>query len=541
MKFVPTLLLSLLALPWLVLGESEEGIPVADQLVVAKCATCHPVDKRGNMQRISWERATPEGWEEALKRMIRANRVTLTTPEARAIVKYLSARHGLAPEESRPVMYCVERRIHDETDTDEDLLDACAKCHALGRALSWRRSTAEWKEFAEAHLAPYKLQLKDETLVSLGKAAPLHSPEWAAWSARSQAPDLTGRWLVTAHMPGRGLFYGEMDVEAGRADDEFLTHTSLKSVADDSTLIRTGHSVVYAGHEWRGRSQGGAPPSQAPDDLASEAREVMWVSPDGLKAEGRWFWGQYQEFGLDVRLQRASSRSTLLMMDVPSMKIGSKANRIRLLGDHFPADVKASDVLVGSGVTVNRILSSTAREIVAEISVASDAMPGKRDIGFRSSVLPGALAIYDRVDYLKVTPESSMAAFGGEGHPRGFQQFEAIGYQRGADGRAHTPDDIELGPVDATWSMEVFYEVDGNKRDLVGKVSPTGFFTPAAVSPSANYDIWVIATAKNEKNKVGKPLVGKGYVVVTVPTYTFNGRKYVRDLDRWIEEGSATR
>jgi quinohemoprotein amine dehydrogenase len=223
------------------------------------------------------------------------------------------------------------------------------------------------------------------------------------------------------------------------------------------------------------------------------------------------------------------------------MKIGSKANRIRLLGDHFPADVKASDVLVGSGVTVNRILSSTASEIVAEISVASDAMPGKRDIAFRSSVLPGALAIYDRVDYLKVTPESSMAAFGGEGHPRGFQQFEAIGYQRGADGRAHTPDDIELGPVAATWSMEVFYEVDGNKRDLVGKVSPTGFFTPAAVSPSANYDIWVIATAKNEKNKVGKPLVGKGYVVVTVPTYTFNGRKYVRDLDRWIEEGSATR
>ena len=289
------------------------------------------------MQRISWERATPEGWEEALKRMIRANRVTLTPLKARAIVKYLSASHGLAPEESRPVMYYVERRIHDETGmANEDLLDACAKCHALGRALSWRRSTVEWKEFAEAHLARYELPLKDDTLASLVKTAPLHSPEWMAWSARPHAPDLTGRWLVTAHVPGRGLFYGAMDVEPGSADGEFLTRTSLESVTDGSTVTRTGHSVVYAGHEWRGRSKGGTPPSQVPGDVASEAREAMWLSPDGLKAKGRWFWGQYQEFGFDVKMQRASSGSTLLMVDVPSMKIGSKANRIRLLGDQFP-------------------------------------------------------------------------------------------------------------------------------------------------------------------------------------------------------------
>jgi quinohemoprotein amine dehydrogenase len=542
MRAVRTTLLLLLTSPWLVLGQSEEGIPVTDQLVLAKCAACHPVDERGNMQRISWERATPEGWEEALKRMIRANLVTLTPFEARAIVKYLSASHGLAPEESRPVMYYVERRVQDETGTaDETLLDACAKCHALGRALSWRRSAAEWKEFSEAHLARYKLPLNEETLALLDKSAPLHSPEWAAWSARPHTPQLAGRWLVTAHVAGRGLFYGEMDVQPGSGDGEFLTSVRLQSVNDGSSVVRSGHNVVYAGHEWRGRSKGSAPPSQAPNDLGSEAREAMWVSPDGLKAEGRWFWGQYQEFGFDVKMQRASSGPTLLAVDLPAMKTGSRANRIRLLGDDFPAEVKPRDLLVGPGMTLRRIVSSTESEIVAEMDVAADAIPGKRDLAFRSSILPGALAIYDRVDYVKVTPESSMAAFGGEAYPRGFQQFEAIGYQRGADGRAHTADDLELGPVEATWSMEVFYEVDGSKRDLVGKVSSTGFFTPAAESPNTNYDIWVVATATKEKNKDGKALVGKGYVVVTVPTYTFNGRKYVRDLDRWIEEGSATR
>jgi quinohemoprotein amine dehydrogenase len=29
----------------------------------------------------------------------------------------------------------------------------------------------------------------------------------------------------------------------------------------------------------------------------------------------------------------------------------------------------------------------------------------------------------------------------------------------------------------------------------------------------------VVATAKSEKDKEGKPLVGKSYLVVTVPTY----------------------
>src|SRR5262245_15149389 len=84
-------------------GAQDEGIPVTDSLVIAKCAGCHATDARGNMLRISWERATPEAWEGALKRMIRVEAVTLTPPEARSILKYLSTSHGLAPEEARQV------------------------------------------------------------------------------------------------------------------------------------------------------------------------------------------------------------------------------------------------------------------------------------------------------------------------------------------------------------------------------------------------------------------------------------------------------
>ena len=267
----------------------------------------------------------------------------------------------------------------------------------------------------------------------------------------------------------------------------------------------------------------------------------MWVAPDGSRVEGRWFWGQYDELGFDVTMQRASSDPALLLVDPPSFKAGSNANRIRLIGDRFPAQVTPADITVGSGMTVRRIISSTPGEIVAEVDVAADALSGQRNVSFRSSTLERAVAIYDRVDYVKVTPESSLATFGSQTYSRGFQQFEAIGYQRGADGRPHTADDLELGPVQVTWSMEVFYETDPNKQDRVGTVSPTGFFTPAAANPGTNYDVWIIATAKTEKGQDGKPLVGKGYLVVTVPTYTFEGRTFVRELGRWIEEGSSAR
>ncbi len=150
-------------------------------------------------------------------------------------------------------------------------------------------------------------------------------------------------------------------------------------------------------------------------------------------------------------------------------------------------------------------------------------------------------ATYDRVDYVKVTPESSLATFGSQAYSRGVQQFEALGFQRGADGKLHTADDLELGPVQVAWSMDVFYETDASKQERVGTVSPTGFFMPAAKSPGTNFDVWIVATATTEKGQDGKPLVGKGYLVVTVPTYTFEGRTYVRELGRWVETGSGAR
>lgn len=524
--------------PLLAQGPTEAGIPVTDRAVLAKCATCHTAEAQGRLQSLSWSRATPEGWQIATLRMIREHDVSLTPTEARDIVRYLSTRHGLAPEESKPVMHYAERRVHDEAATlDAALVASCGRCHEVARALSWRRTADGWKQFVDTHGQRYGFKPDPDVVAQLGKSAPFFSREWAAWSAKPQAPNLTGRWLVTAHLQGRGRFSGEMDIQSADGDD-LSTRVRLRSVGDGGVVDRTGRSVVYGGTAWRGRSRGASAPN-APGDPATEAREAMWVSPDGTRIEGRWFWGPYDELGFDVTMLRAKSEAVITIVDPPALKAGSNATRLRIIGDGFPARVTPADIGLGSGVTVRRIVSAAPGEIVAEVDVAANAALGRRSVSFGSSTLDRALALYDRVDYVKVTPESSLATFGSQDYAPGVQQFEAIGYQRGADGKAQTADDVELGTVPVTWSMEVFYETDPTRQARVGALSPTGFFTPAAVNPGTNFDVWVVATATAERGQDGKPLIGKGYLVVTVPTYTFEGRTYVRELGRWVETGSA--
>src|SRR5581483_2542661 len=211
-----------MAMESLVRAQTEQAIPVTDPVVAAKCGACHTVDDRGNMERISWARATPEGWQAATKRMLLENGVSVTPLEARGIVKYLSTRHGLAPEEAKPVMYAAERRVHDESDIGSDgVEEACGRCHQAAVALSWRRRPDDWKRFAARHAERYQFTLEPEVVDFLIKAAPLHTREWDAWTARARTAELNGRWLVTAHLPGRGNFSGEMDVEATGGGDEF--------------------------------------------------------------------------------------------------------------------------------------------------------------------------------------------------------------------------------------------------------------------------------------------------------------------------------
>jgi quinohemoprotein amine dehydrogenase len=532
---------------------SEEGFPVTSELVVAKCSACHKKDEKGNLSRISWMRSTPEGWQQAIKRMVRLNNVPLTPEEARQIVRYLSTSHGLAPEEARPALYEVERRMIDETIPDESLKQACVICHSHGRAMSWRRTREEWNLLINMHVGYFPVtefqgfrrfpppagapppppgtdtrDNADKAVDWLTKNYPLRTPQWTAWQAAMRAPRLAGRWLITGAQTGRGRVVGEMVVEPAASPDEFTTRVTMRYLKDGRAVTASGRSIVYTGYAWRGRLENAARGSD-PSDLP-EARQVMLVSRDQSEMDGRWFWGAYDEFGFDVTLRRAGSNPLVFGVDRQALRAGATGQRVRIYGDNLPTALRAEDIDFGLGVTVRRLIDSSSSEATVEVDVDAAAIAGRRDVAVRGAVATSATAVFDKIDYLKVTPEAALARLGGNSHPKGYQLFEVSAFHRGADGKPKTADDVDLGTVDVEWSVEEFLAVYGDDdKDFVGTLSPAGLFTPAHEGPNPkrkfsrnNYgDVWVVGTMRGgeQVSRDGKPLLGRGHLVVTIPLY----------------------
>ncbi len=545
--------------------EMDEGIPVADQLTIAKCSACHKQDEKGRLTRISYERLTPEGWQQTIKRMVRLNGLSLMPEEARAIVKYLSNYHGLAPEEAKPAMYQAEHRMIDETVPDESVRSACIICHSYGRIISQRRTKEEWELLINMHIGYFPVvefqgfrrfppppdapppppgtdtrHPADRAVEFLAKTFPLQTPEWGAWRANLRAPKLAGRWLLTGYQIGRGRVYGEVVIEPAAVEDEFTTKTKLLYVKDGSVATRNGRSIVYTGYGWRGRSfsDKGGPAGGNGNGAASEVttttdprelREVMFVSRDWSQMEGRWFWGDYEEFGIDVTLRRVGAEPIVVGLDRFSIKSPSTGEQMKIFGANLPSDLKAEELDFGPGVKVKRIVGAANDQVVVEVDVAEGAAPGKRDIAVRRSFAPGAITVYDKVDYIKVNPEKALARLGGVKFPKGHQQFEAVAWNRGPDNKPQTADDLSLGPADVEWAIEEFPSTyDDDDKNYIGALSRTGLFTPSIEGPNPkrkfernNYgEVWVVATYKpKDATKDVKPMTARSYFVVTIPLY----------------------
>jgi quinohemoprotein amine dehydrogenase len=119
-----------------------------------------------------------------------------------------------------------------------------------------------------------------------------------------------------------------------------------------------------------------------------------------------------------------------------------------------------------------------------------------------------------------------MARVGGANFPKQFQQFEAVAYSDGADGEADTDDDLNLGVVDVTWSLEEYsVTYDDDDIDFVGRIDGRGMFTPAEDGPNPNRsgnrnnvgDVWVVAMY--DPGDGAETIVARAHLLVTVPLY----------------------
>lgn len=533
-------------------AKPEEGIPVTDATVQKACGSCHRPDDKGQMSRISFQRNTPEGWQTVIQRMAALNGLTIEPATARQVLKYLSNNHGLAPEEAKPAAWESERRLIDFKYTaNSDAESTCNKCHSLGRVISQRRTRTEWELLIAMHRGWYPLvdnqafrragppprdaaatdgrppdnrHPVEKTIAHLSSAFPLKTPEWAAWSATMRPARLDGTWALSGWEAGKGAIYGRVTITASASSPEDFTTTATYRVArTGETITRTGRGIVYTGFQWRGTS------STAAAD--SSLREVMTVDRNWRTIEGRWFTGGYDELGIDVKIERVAGETRVLGTDKTALKQGAAGQELRIYGANFAASLRAADVDLGPGITVARVVSSTPDVAAVTVDVAAGAALGARDLFVAGASRQKALAVYDKIDSIKVKPDWAMARVGGVTFPKMLAQFEAWGYSNGADGKPDSPDDIELGLVDAAWSMEE-YAATYNDDDIkfVGTLNEaTGRFTPNVEGPNTARsgsrnnigDVWVVAKVLGDAAS-GKPaptLRARAHLLVTVPLY----------------------
>lgn len=468
-------------------GPAAAAEPLAaGELLKEKCAECHRQAADGSIPRLDDARRTPEGWDMTVVRMIQFHGVEMSDAERRRLVKHLADTRGLAPKETQGWRYVLERRPGVvETYPNEEVAGMCARCHTYARIALQRRTEAEWLKLSHFHVGQFPtIELQNGgrdrnwwELASgpvpkrLGVDYPLDIEVWKRWRAAPKA-DASGRWRLAGHRPGSGRYEGHAEI-ARQAPDSYTIDLEIR-YEDGRQESGKGVATMFSGYEWRGSlDQGGA-----------AVRQVLALSEDGARLEGRWFLTDNDVLGGDLVAVRADPGRAprVIAVHPPFIKAGSR----QTVSVHGVA--LEGEPSFGEGVRVERIVSRTADTIVAELSAGAKTVAGARTVTVGPAVAEGALTVYRRVDHVRVVPENGLARIGGEGgaRPKMPAQFEAVAYANGPDGKAGTGDDIRIGVMPARWQAESLNDAAKAAKDLsfAGRLDDNGLFVPAGPGPN---------------------------------------------------------
>jgi quinohemoprotein amine dehydrogenase len=512
----------------------ETGIKVTSPLILTRCTACH-ANEKGLVARISYQRKTPEGWEETLWRHKRTHGVSITRDEKEALVSYLSDAQGLAPAEVAPYAYTLEKRDTHEKVEGQNVIDTCVRCHSYAKSALQRRTAAEWQKLTGMHagvLPMWLYQLQDvvdwdETLASsvkeLSRRFPLDTKEWRTWLAtRKKLP--AGEYVVSGYEAGKGRYAGEIRIEAAAAG---YTYAGQLRYADGGRSELQGTAVLYGGYAWRATgTKDGAP-----------TREVFHLTPDGSALTGVRFPAEHPELRGIETIKFAGATPSLVAAIPSALRAGAREVTVTLLGTGLsapsavassrtvvPAAYHPGDLAVGEGITVKRVVAASSTSVTLVVDVRDDATPGPRKVRAGKATRAGLLSVYKGVDYIKVTPSTAMSRTGGVGLAvKQLVQFEAVAMSNGKDGLPNTPDDVEVGRVPATWKLVDLMDAnDDEDLPFCGTIDQNGLFTPGADGPNPARkmfennigDLWVTASYTPPG---GAELSARAYLLATIP------------------------
>lgn len=473
----------MLTISGLLLAGGVLAAPIsAPDILQNKCAACHM--EKGKLQRISDMRKTPEGWDMNIARMQEWYKIEISKEDRQALVKYLSDRQGLTPEESAPYRFLVERKPNvQDVVPNEKLGLMCARCHSFGRVALQRRGADQWEKLVHTHLGQfpsieYSASGRDrnwkdialnEVVPELARLYPADTAVWKKWQGKKHVQP-AGSWQIAGHRPGWGDYAGSMQVKS-LGNDRYDVRYEL-DYASGNRVSGHGQSLIYSGYEWRGDATLGN----------QKVRSVFALSEDGKKLSGRWFLRESDETGATFEAVPAGSGSRPAITAVfPSLlKTGSEAH----LSVHGVQLGKDYDL--GPGIKVISAKQKNANEVELIVDVASDAAVGLRTLSSKGGAGDVKVAVYRQFDSVRVEPEFGVARLGGGTNLGMSAQFEAVAYLNGPDGLPGTADDIRLGYVSANWSVDNYDESAKAANDVTfaGVMESTGLFIPAAAGPN---------------------------------------------------------
>ncbi len=500
-------LLMLCGAVWLWTGIANADEPARGLAILGNsCGGCHVQDTPGHFARISDIRKTPEGWLMTLFRMQHVHQVQISAADRDVLIRYLADTQGLAPSETTPNV--------PDMSLPGELHTMCARCHSAARIALQRRDAADWLKHVHWHLAQwptieYQQNARDrlwwqtattEVPSELGKLFPFQTAAWSAWRTRSPA-DLAGAWLVHGHEPGQEDYWGTATITKA-ADGDYLVSYALDT-SRGRHLTGDSKAILYTGFEWRGTA----------DLSGRDLREVYAVAEDGRSISGRWFEAGHAEIGADWMVVRAAQPQVLSVS--PSAVRVNSTTRVTVFGSGLEGAVS-----FGPG-TRSKVIGRDANTVTVDVTVAPDASPGYRDVTVGKLRRADALAVYDRVDRLEVSPAFAIARLGGGKIDPVAAQFEAVAYRDLPDGSGKVQP-MRLGVLPVSWSVEPYNEDARAAEDVkfAGRIDPNGRFQPAGAGPnpqrkfSGNNAGNLSVVAKLDDG--GKVASGKAHLIVTV-------------------------
>lgn len=495
------------------------------QIIKENCLLCHSETGKAEapFSRISQQRKTPEGWQMTINRMKSQRGLQIKPEDERVLIKYLADTQGLAPSETADFRYVLEREPNVvEQNVPEHVANTCMGCHSGARAGLQRRTTDEWQKLVHFHMGqvpsieflaghrdrPWFQIALNETSTQLGEGYPLVTKAWDDWKAAPKAP-LNGEWVMSGYMPDKGEFSATVSVMPNKKDEYILLVNG--HYADGSKLSGSGNAKVFAGYEWRG----------AVVIDGRKMRQVFAASEDGQTLTGRMFLKNDDVMGGAVVAKKAAKSPVIVAVSPTYVKQGT-TQTLKITGANL-----SEKISLGKGIKVEGVQRKTADYVLVKVTAKANAEVGARSLMVGSTTLDQAVAVYDSVAHVAITPGESIARIGGNGGPLAKQKsfYRAVGFAAGADGKPGTEDDIKLGYMPATWSLKPFDAVAEEEHDLkyAGTINSQGIFTPG--------DAGLNSARKMSTNNVGNLAVvgtvtegdaavaGEAHLLVTVQDF----------------------